>query len=64
MDQIKETSKLTNNFSVSEVVSPQVSLSGTGTFSAERTEGLDRFTDARSGSGLMGLGIGLRVRMR
>jgi len=53
MDQIKETSKLTNSFTATESVSPQVSLSGGGTFSAERTEGLDRFTDYRTGNGMM-----------
>ncbi len=51
MDQVKETSKLTNSFSVNQVVSPEVNLSGNGTFSAERTEGLDRFIDGRNGSG-------------
>jgi len=53
MEQIKETSKLTNSFSVAEVVSPTVSINGNGTFSAERTEGLDRFTDFRSGTGTL-----------
>ena len=53
MDQIKETSKLTNSFSVAEVVSPTVNINGNGTFSAERTEGLDRFTDYRSGTGIL-----------
>lgn len=51
MDQIKETSKLTNSFSASETVSSQISINGSGTFSAERTEGLDRFTDFRTGTG-------------
>lgn len=53
MDQIKETSKLTNSFSATETVSQTVSLNGNGTFSAERTEGLDRFTDVRSGTGML-----------
>lgn len=51
MDQFKETSTLTNSFSVNQVVSPEVNISGNGTFSAERTEGFDRFIDGRSGSG-------------
>lgn len=53
MDQVKETSSLTNSFSVSEAVSPRVSLNGNGTFSAERSEGLNRFTDFRSGTGIL-----------
>lgn len=53
MNQIKETSTLTNSFSATESVSPKVSISGNGAFSAERTEGLDRFIDSRSGNGSM-----------
>ena len=53
MSQFKEYSALTNSFSATENVSPKVSLSGSGTFSAEREEGFDRFTDSRSGNGSM-----------
>ena len=53
MSQFKEYSALTNNFSATENVSPKVFLSGSGTFSAEREEGFDRFTDSRSGNGSM-----------
>ncbi|MCK5786798.1 MAG: hypothetical protein KAH54_09620 [Candidatus Sabulitectum sp.] len=51
MEQIKETTSLTNSFSVSEAISPTVSLNGNGSFYAKRTDGLDQFTDSRSGSG-------------
>ena len=51
MEQIKETVTLSNNFSVSEAISRTVSLNGTGSFSAKRVEGLEQFTDFRTGSG-------------
>ncbi len=51
MDQIKETTTLSNSFSVSDAISPTVSLNGSGSFSAKRADGLDQFTDFRSGSG-------------
>ncbi len=51
MEQIKETTSLTNSFSVSNAISNTVSLNGSGSFSAKRAEGLDQFTDFRNGSG-------------
>ncbi len=51
MEQIKETTSLTNSFSVSDAISNTVSLNGSGSFSAKRAEGLDQFTDFRNGSG-------------
>lgn len=51
MEQVKETTTLTNSFSVSDAISRTVSLNGTGSFSAKRADGLDQFTDFRTGSG-------------
>ena len=51
MEQIKETTSLTNSFSVSDAISRTVSLNGSGSFSANRVDGLDQFTDFRTGSG-------------
>jgi hypothetical protein len=51
MDQVKETSSLTNSFQAVETISSTVSMSANGTFKAERSTGLDRFTDFRSGTG-------------
>ncbi len=51
MEQIKETTSLSNSFSVSDAISNTVSLNGSGSFSAKRDEGLDQFTDFRNGSG-------------
>ncbi len=51
MEQIKETTTLTNSFAISEAVSPSVSLNGSGSFSAKRADGLNQFTDYRFGSG-------------
>ncbi len=51
MDQIKETTTLTNSFSVSEAISRTVSINGSSSFSAKRADGLDQFTDFRTGSG-------------
>lgn len=51
MEQIKETTTLTNSFSVSESVTPKITLNGSGSFSARRADGLDQFTDSRSGNG-------------
>jgi hypothetical protein len=50
-EQIKETTTLSNSFSVSEAISSTVSLNGSGSFSAKRADGLSQFTDFRSGSG-------------
>ena len=51
MEQIKETVTLTNTFSISQVVSPAVSLNGNTSFSARRDEGLSQFTDSRNVTG-------------
>lgn len=51
MDQIKETTSLTNSFSVSDAISRTVSLNGSGSFSARRSDGLEQFMDYRTGSG-------------
>ncbi len=51
MQQIKETTTLTNSFSVSEAISSTISANGNGSFSAKRAEGLEQFTDSRSGTG-------------
>ncbi len=51
MEQVKETTSLTNSFSASEAISSTVSLNGSGSFSAKRSDGLDQFTDYRNGSG-------------
>lgn len=51
MEQIKETVSLTNSFSVSQIVSSAVSLSGNTSFSARRAEGLHQFTDSRNATG-------------
>ncbi|PIE52891.1 hypothetical protein CSA37_04415 [Candidatus Fermentibacteria bacterium] len=53
MSQQKETSSLTNSFSATETISPQIDITGNGTFSADRSEGIGRFTDSRSGTGTM-----------
>ncbi|MCD4708137.1 MAG: hypothetical protein K8S62_10410 [Candidatus Sabulitectum sp.] len=51
MEQTKETTTLTNSFSVSNAISRTVSLNGNGSFSAKRADGLNQFTDFRTGSG-------------
>jgi len=51
MEQIKETITLTNAFSVSQIISRDVSLSGNTSFSARRAEGLHQFTDSRNATG-------------
>jgi len=51
MEQFKETTTLTNSFSASETISPTVSLNGSGSFSAKRSDGIEQFTDFRTGRG-------------
>ncbi|MEA3265633.1 MAG: hypothetical protein U9P42_01640, partial [Candidatus Fermentibacteria bacterium] len=51
MEQFKETTSLTNSFSVSEAISPTVSLNGSGSFTAKRSDGIEQFTDFRTGRG-------------
>ena len=48
--QYKETSTLTNNFSFSQEISQRVNLNVDAGFTADRSDDLDRFIDARSGT--------------
>lgn len=51
MEQIKERITLTNSFSVSQIISPTVTLSGNTSFAATRAEKLHQFTDSRNATG-------------